>query len=142
MALYRSDLFVVDVLELIPDNVESNIFYDTLLARLPENKVQIFPIKARWYETGNPTDYFAATKDVLEKLDSETHQFINQYDESRLIKNDKTLSLVSNAADVDAKNFLGINVISKSVAVLKKKLVKDSVLFDQTVLNADYFKTN
>ena len=130
-----------DVLKLIPENVESNIFYDVLLKQLPQNQVEIFPIQADWYETGNPSDYFAATKSILENLDTETHKFINQYDESDLIRNEDTLSFVSTAQDIERDNLRGLNVISKTNTNPLNDLIKDSVLFDQEILNSNYFKT-
>ncbi len=129
-----------DVLKLIPDHVEANIFYDTLLTELPKNQVEVYPIKARWYETGNPVDYFAATQDILENLDSETHAFINEYDESDLIRNEQTLSFLSTAQKIDRDQLQGVNVISKTNTSPLNDLIKDSVLFDQEILNKNYFK--
>ena len=128
-----------DVLKLIPENVEANIFYDTLLKELPKNKVEIYPIEARWYETGNPLDYFAATKEILENLDSDTHAFINEFDESDLIRNESTLSFLSTAQTLDREQLQGLNVISKTNVNPLNDLIKDSVLFDQEILNKKYF---
>lgn len=130
-----------EVLDLISENQEANIFYDVLLKELPQEKVQVFPIETRWYETGNPKDYFDATADVLTNLDSGTLEFINQYDSSVVYKNTKTLSLISKSIEISTDQLEGVNVISKSVANLKNKMVKDSVLFDQEILNLDYFKS-
>ncbi len=130
-----------DVLKLIPEETESNIFYDVLLIELSKNQVEIFPIEAEWYETGNPQDYFSATRAILENLDSETHQFINQYDESDLIRNDQTLSFVSTAQNLNRDQLQGLNVISKTNTSPLNDLIKDSVLFDQEILNSNYFKT-
>lgn len=129
-----------EALDLIPEDHESNIFYDVLLKKLNENKVEVFPIHARWYETGNPNDFFAATEDVLKQLDAETLQFINQYDPSFIYKNSETLSFISKNAPVAREFLRGINVISTSAHIEKNKMVKDSVVFDHEFLNLDYFK--
>lgn len=130
-----------EVLDLIPSDTESNIFYDVLLGRLPENKVEVFPIEAQWYETGNPKDYFEATREVLSHLDAETLNFINEYDPSVVYKNSKTLSLVSKAVALDPNLIEGTSVIAKSALLNKNKMVKDSVVFDHEFLNLEYFKT-
>ncbi len=129
-----------EALDLIVEDVESNIFYDILVPQLPNKKVEVFPITADWYETGNPHDYFEATKNVLNNLDADIHQFINKYDESRIIKNAKTTALVSKSVVLDEAQLKGTTVISKSTTSALKNLVKDSVLFDQEILNIDYFK--
>lgn len=129
-----------EVLDLIPEEAESNIFYDVLLKKLPQEKVEVFPIEARWYETGNPTDFFEATHDVLKNLDTATLDFINQYDSSIIYKNSHTLSLISKSAEINPSYLHGINAISKSAVIEKNKMVKDSVIFDHEVLNTDYFK--
>jgi mannose-1-phosphate guanylyltransferase len=130
-----------EVLDLIPEGAESNIFYDVLLKKLNTETVEVFPIEAHWYETGNPKDFFEATNDVLKNLDAETLSFINQYDPSMIYKNSQTLSLVSKSANVDPTQLHGTNIISKSAVVEKNKMVKDSVIFDHEVLNSDYFKS-
>ena len=129
------------VLDLIPAEAESNIFYDVLLKKLSTEKVEVFPIEARWYETGNPKDFFEATHDVIHQLDAETLEFINQYDASVVYKNAQTLSLISKNAQIDPAQLHGTNVISKSARVEKNEMVKDSVIFDHEILNSDYFKT-
>lgn len=131
-----------EVLNLIPEGQESNVFYDILLQQLPKEKVEVFPIETRWYETGNPKDYFEATTDVLKNLDVETLSFINQYDESLVYQNGQTSSLISKSVQIRTDQLQGTNVISKTTSsTLKNKMVKDSVLFDHEVLNLDYFKT-
>jgi len=127
-----------EALDLIPEDQESNIFYDVLLKKLPENKVEVFPIQASCYETGNPSDFFAATEDVLQLMDSETLNFISQYDPSFIYKNSETLSLISKKASIPPKLLQGINVISSSAKLEKNKMVKDSVVFDHEFLNSDY----
>ncbi len=53
--------------------VESNIFYDVLIHHLKSERVQIYPIEADWYETGNVIDYGKAKHDIIQKLKLETH---------------------------------------------------------------------
>lgn len=129
-----------DALDLIAEGQESNVFYDVLLKELHTNQVEVFPIEARWYETGNPKDYFEATQDALKKLDPATLDFINQYDSSIVLQNQKTFSLVSKSSSVNPDFLNGLNIIGQSAALEKNQMVKDSVLFDHEVLNLDYFK--
>jgi mannose-1-phosphate guanylyltransferase len=129
-----------EVLSLIPENVESNIFYDILLQKLIGCKVEVFPIEADWYETGNPKDYFEATKIVLEKNQSDIFDFINIYDDSVLVKNAETLSLVSKAQKINYSSLSGVNVISKSsLQLCNLKKVESAVLFENEIVNSDYF---
>lgn len=51
--------------------VEENILYETLTSAMTKNEtVAVFPIRAEWYETGNPTDFKAATAACLDALTS------------------------------------------------------------------------
>lgn len=52
----------------IPSGVEQNIFYDTLKPLLAEGRVQIYPFRGDWYETGNLKSYLSATAACLEHL--------------------------------------------------------------------------
>lgn len=132
------------ILELIPDNTESNIFYDVLIKELNNNSVETYNLSCRWYETGNPADYLSATKNVLNSLDDKTLDFINRYDPSRIVKNDSGLSLISNSISVDEQKLQGFNVISKSTNIKNLQIsekIKDSVFFENEVLNLSYFFT-
>lgn len=130
------------IMSLIPENKESNIFYDVLVNELQNSSVEIFGIESDWYETGNAADYFAATQEALKNLNETTLGFIRNYDPSRIIKNDQGLSLVSNHISIDESKLIGFNCISKSVsqAQLKKmQKIENSVLFDNEVVNTEYF---
>ncbi len=130
------------ILKLIPDNKETNIFYDILIHELKNQSVEIFNLDCSWYETGNPQDYLAATKQVLASLDPQTHNFINIYDKSRLIKNPTGLSLVSESLRFDESKLAGYNVISKTanLSLLNSSpLINNSVVFDSEILNTAYF---
>ena len=85
----------IKILETIPDNQETNIFYDILKHQLANKKVGIHEIKCDWYETGNYEDYLLGTQSVLARIDKKTLDFISAYDESILINNPKGRSLVS-----------------------------------------------
>jgi mannose-1-phosphate guanylyltransferase len=51
------------VFDYIPMQGESNILYDALVGAMQRGElVQSYPIKCQWFETGNPTDFLAATK--------------------------------------------------------------------------------
>lgn len=57
------------VLQYIPSEGESNIFYDVLTNAIQKGeKVQANPIKCSWFETGNPKDFLEATGVCIEYL--------------------------------------------------------------------------
>ncbi len=137
---YIGALFISpEVVARIPDHLELNVFYDVIIHELSSNRVEIFPLECDWFETGNPVDYLSATHEVLKKADASLLKFISQYDPSELVKNEKTTTLLSRKAQVLPKNLFGYNVLSKSVIVNATDEIRDSVLFDQEVLNARYF---
>ena len=130
------------VLSLIPDNTETNIFYDVLIKELNNNSIEIFNLDCRWYETGSPSDYLSATKNILTLLDESTLKFINYYDASRLIKNAGGISLVSNSISVDEQKLHGFNVIAKStnpINLSSIQKIENSILFENEILNLSYF---
>lgn len=130
------------ILPLIPENRETNIFYDILTKELAHNSVEAYPIDCSWFETGNPKDYLAATQKTLEHLDKETLTFINGYDPSRLIQNNAGISLISESVKVSVDCLKGYNVIGKSTNpanLTSLKVIENSVLFDNEILNAGYF---
>ncbi len=61
------------IFSLITSGIESNIFYDVLIHHLKNEVVQIYPIEADWYETGNIIDYTEAKHDIITKLKLEPH---------------------------------------------------------------------
>lgn len=130
------------ILSFIPQDQESNIFYDTLIHLLPSKSVEIEEISCSWYETGNGPDYLAATKVILENLDTKLLSFINSFDKSRLIKNPKGISLISESIKINPEKLIGFNVISKTTSsdLLKNTdVIEDSVLFENELLNLRYF---
>ncbi|MEQ1723130.1 MAG: NDP-sugar synthase, partial [Pseudobdellovibrio sp.] len=128
------------VLTLILEDKETNIFYDILIHELNNQSVRTYTLDCSWYETGNPQDYLAATKQVLQNIDAHTLSFINQYDPSRLIKNATGVSLVSNSVNINEENLSGFNVISKTTHnLLLTTKIENSVLFENEVLNSSYF---
>jgi mannose-1-phosphate guanylyltransferase len=49
-----------------------NLLYETLTEAISKNEnVNVFPVDVQWFETGNPTDFIAATKFVLELIGRE-----------------------------------------------------------------------
>lgn len=126
-------------LSLIPENTETNIFYDVLVHHLAEKNIRIFPIEAEWYETGNPQDYWQSTQCVLSGMNSELHDFINQYDPSLIIRNTKTNSLVSKSINIDFNQLNDTNIISKSAKSIPTENLSNTVLFDEHILNKSYF---
>ena len=128
------------IMSLIPENQESNIFYDILINQLNNSSVEVYNLDCRWFETGNAVDYFAATKTMLESLDDETLKFINGYDPSRVVKNAEGVSLISNSVSLDEKKLFGFNAISKSANIKNlKDRVDNSILFENESLNTEYF---
>ncbi|MGZ3725333.1 MAG: hypothetical protein ACXWQQ_06015, partial [Pseudobdellovibrio sp.] len=124
---------------------ETNIFYDILISQLPQSRVAIHEINGRWYETGNPSDFFAATYDALEKLDQPTLQFINRYDESALIKNAGGSSLVSKKFQLAIDSLKGHNVVSKTTnpnLFKNSGLIENTIYFENEALNESYFKAS
>lgn len=105
-----------EILATIPDDVETNIFYDILKHQLASQKVGIYEIACNWFETGNYADYFLGTETVLKKLDSNTLAFINQYDESVLVPNANGVSLISKnvLSSLSAHVLDGFNVVAKT----------------------------
>ncbi|MFN8846361.1 MAG: NDP-sugar synthase [Bdellovibrionales bacterium] len=58
-----------DVFNLIPENKEQNIFYDTLQKAFQQGeRASVHPIDCHWFETGNLHDYLKATKMALQLL--------------------------------------------------------------------------
>ena len=129
----------------IPLGIEANIFSDAIFKQLDHDHAEVFSISTEWFETGNPQDYFEATKWSLQNLQPDTLAFINSYDPSRVIKNSGGLSLVSNSIQVDESKLFGFNVIAKSTnpkTLQSLGRIENSVLFENEVLNYDYFKNS
>lgn len=142
--LHYIGMIILDpkVLSLIPDNIETNIFYDVLIHQLQKSQVEVYKIDADWFETGNPEDYFQATSWAMQNLKPETMSFINEYDPSRIIKNQNGISLISNSIQMDESKLFGFNVISKSTnpkSLESLGRIENSVLFESEILNRDYF---
>lgn len=131
-----------EIFKFIKEKTELNIFYDILnplMQKEREAKVQIYPISTRWYETGNPFDYFAATQQALAHADQELFTFINQYDDSLFVQNEKTMSLVSKSQNLNFKNLAGTNIISKTAHILENQNFTDMIAFENEILNLSYF---
>ncbi len=59
------------IFDYIPAKGASNILYDVVTAAMADGHLaQVFPISCRWFETGNPTDFFLATQQCLDILSS------------------------------------------------------------------------
>ncbi len=130
------------ILSLIPSGIESNIFYDVLIKELSNKSVEVFKLDCKWYETGNPKDYFNATTALLKSLNKSTFDFINHFDSSHIVFNEGGVSLVSDSIVVSQDKLRGYNVISKSAdinRINRLKIIENSVLFDSEVLNLSYF---
>ncbi len=127
-----------EILTKIPDNKESNIFYDILVPELADQKVEIYPLECEWYETGNPKDFLSASKTVLQNLTPPLLEFICKYDDSELIKNKLTTTLISKSIPFPRTELFGFNVVSET-AQLRCDTVKDSVVFADQILETRNF---
>lgn len=116
------------IIDLVKPDTELNIFYDILVNHLSKNEVQIFPIEAEWFETGNPTDFLKATESSFSKID-QLSEFINKYDNS-YIYND---SLISKSCQNIPKSLNGFNVLSKTFH-LKRDSLTNSVCFQDQII--------
>jgi mannose-1-phosphate guanylyltransferase len=130
--------FSPEILKRIPDNKELNIFYDILVPELANDKVEIYPLECTWFETGNPKDYLNATKEMLNNMTPELLKFISMYDDSELVKNKQTTSLVSKSINFPKTEMFGHNVVS-STAQLRVDTIKESVIFKDQILNQARF---
>lgn len=63
-------LLSIELLNQIPADRETNIFYDVLIHQLNSKKVEIYPIECDWYEVGNLTDYQIAKSEINKKIKS------------------------------------------------------------------------
>jgi mannose-1-phosphate guanylyltransferase len=57
-----------EILNQIPHNQETNIFYDVLIHHLKSENIRIYSIKCDWYEVGNITDYQIAKSKISKNL--------------------------------------------------------------------------
>lgn len=129
-----------DVIDLIDGRNEQNIFYDILNYHL--DKVQIHPIDADWYETGNQIDFLKATQVVLNELrkpnPSDKYKnvlsFVNQIAPSELVSSNTGISLVPKNFSLNPNNLSGFNVIRKDAKIDSTKEIKNAVLFSDEVL--------
>lgn len=117
-----------EILNKIPDNKETNIFYDVLIKELNQKNVEIYPIDCNWYETGNLNDFLQATQGVLKNLTPELLNFISKYDASKIIESQQTKSLISESVQVAEENLIGYNVVGKTATNIPHQLT-NAVLF-------------
>lgn len=123
-----------NVLSLIPDGKEQNIFYDVLVNHL--DKLRIFPITAEWYETGNKNDFLTASEIVLSQINKYAglQSFINQYDLSTPIINAKTTALISKSHKVNPSNLTGFVSINKTAKINPNGLFENAAYFDNQII--------
>lgn len=63
------------LLDFVPVNRASNIFYDILCEKLDEHLVQIFPVEGLWQETGNISDYLKTHRRLVDVLKTRDGDF-------------------------------------------------------------------
>jgi len=83
---------------------EINLLYETLTRAISQNEIiNVYPVDAHWFETGNPADFINATKDVLNLIEKQNH--LSQKDQSAwyqpftsVIKNQKPRFMIEDEA--------------------------------------------
>lgn len=132
-----------EVFQYIPPGLEQNILYDTLTsAQKDGKKVQIFEIKANWYETGSLVDYLETSRDLLQHLDrADSHfeslkSFYSQFaPHSSLVKKDGALIWQDSSSQISNCHFEDFAVIGKN-AVLENSTLKAAAFGPSTVLKS------
>ena len=126
-----------EVMSYIKPEIEQNILYDVLFPYL--DRLQIYKIQSQWFETGNKEDLLIAAKTMLTSLSTNHYlqNFINQYDDSQLIANSLTTSLISKSLNIDPKNLLGFNCISKSTVMNENSQFENSIAFADQLIVSD-----
>lgn len=66
-----TQFFSQRILNLIPDGIETNIFYDVLVNHLNRTGLMIYPIRCEWFETGNIQDYTDTKKIITAKMSAD-----------------------------------------------------------------------
>ena len=65
-----------EIFSLIPSLGASNILYDAVAKGIEQGqRVQVIPIQCSWFETGNPTDFFEASVQCFNYLNSTQDSF-------------------------------------------------------------------
>lgn len=68
------------VFDYIPGSGASNILYDVLTVAMAKGElVQAFPFDCDWFETGNPQDFFTASKKCFEILASAQNSYEKEF---------------------------------------------------------------
>lgn len=81
------------LLELVPADRASNIFYDILCHKLEQQLVQIFPVTGLWQETGNIKDYLLAHRRLIDVMKSKSPGFGSVFLSRLLATNPRPLEL-------------------------------------------------
>lgn len=124
-----------EIVSLIDKYTEQNIFYDILVNHL--QRVQIFPIEADWFETGNQADFLKATQQALHQMQKKpinekyknVLEFINQVDPSTLLKTESTTSIIAKNIKLNTKKMLGFNAIRSDAKISSSLEIKNAVIF-------------
>ncbi|MFN7453750.1 MAG: NDP-sugar synthase [Pseudobdellovibrionaceae bacterium] len=75
--------------------VEENILYETLTAAIQaKEQAEVYPVDCLWFETGNPTDFVHAEKELAELLISPEKTYESEYLRFHLQKNCFRKSLI------------------------------------------------
>lgn len=129
------------VFDFIPAQGESNILYDALTAAIKKgHSVQALPFDCTWFETGNPADFFAASKRCLQYLAGPaTYQkailetALKRYskEETILASTDGGYSLVSKSA------FLGHSRISETFCAGPGAIVENGCELSNVIVGAN-----
>lgn len=137
------------IFEFIPSDEESNILYDGLMSAMKAgHQVQVFPLNCLWFETGNPTDFLAATESCLKILHEVPQSAEGQYIQNvlnkfcgtqwRLESGHDYLCLASSSAKVSLNARLdGFSVIGANSEIASEATVKNSVVGSDIKISAN-----
>ncbi|MFZ4402958.1 MAG: sugar phosphate nucleotidyltransferase [Pseudobdellovibrionaceae bacterium] len=109
------------IFELIPPDLELNIFYDVLIKNLSA-KVSVFPVQCHWFETGNSEDFLAASEQCLQLLKEQKSFYLQDFltkhcPTSKLYFNQDSILFKDSTALVDLSKVVDFSVVgANSVA--------------------------
>lgn len=118
----------------------SNILYDALTIGIQKGElVQAFPFECTWFETGNPKDFIAATKQCLTYLTAEADSFqkkallqtLNDFSSEpiKLQKTESSYFMISESAKIESSTTKeGIFVAGKGSSVGKDCRLKNVIV--------------
>lgn len=123
----------------------SHIFTDVLVPAIQAGeKVQIFPLDAQWFETGNLKDYLHATEECLKILDSESEEglylkkILKKFSPLSTLKKIDSGYLLNHSANRLSPGFKaeGFAVIGEGAVIKGPTQIKNCVLDSQVEIKS------